>query len=71
MVDDVTEGRFREALWVALVGEAWQEAEFWSSGGRHTSRTAVDRSHARQLLAGSDCLRFEWRPWPRQEKADR
>jgi Family of unknown function (DUF6226) len=65
MVDDVTGGRFREALWVALVGEAWQEAEFWSSCGRHTSRTTVDRFHARQLLAGSDSLRFEWRPWPR------
>src|SRR4030095_14555690 len=52
MVGAVTGGRFREALWVPLVGEAWQEAEFWSPGGRHTSRTGVDRFHARQLLAG-------------------
>lgn len=71
MVDDVTAGRFREAIWVPLVGDAWQESEFWSPCGRSSSRTAVDRSQARQLLAGSDCLRFEWRPWPREEKADR
>jgi hypothetical protein len=71
MVDDVTAGRFREAIWVPLVGDAWQESEFWSPCGRSSSRTTVDRSHARQVLAGSDCLRFEWRPWPRVEKADR
>jgi Family of unknown function (DUF6226) len=71
MVDAVTGGKFREALWVPLVGDAWQEAEFWSPCGRASSRTPVDRSHARQLLAGSDCLRCEWRPWPRAEKADR
>jgi hypothetical protein len=71
MVDDVTGGRFREASWVPLEGDAWQEAEFWSSCGRSASRTAVDRSHARQRLAGGDCLRFEWRPWPREEKVDR
>jgi hypothetical protein len=71
MVDDVTAGRFREAIWVPLVGDAWQEAEFWSPCGRASSRTPVDRFHATQMLAGSDCLRFEWRPWPREEKADR
>jgi Family of unknown function (DUF6226) len=71
MVDDVTNGRFREAIWVPLEGDAWQEAEFWSPCGRSSSRTAVDCCHARQLLAGSDCLRLEWRPWPREEKADR
>ena len=54
MVDDVTGGRFREAIWVPLEGDAWQESEFWSSCGRSSSRTPVDRFHARQLLAGSD-----------------
>jgi hypothetical protein len=71
MVDDVTGGRFREAICVPLEGDAWQEAEFRSPCGRSSSRTAVDGSHARQMLAGSDCLRFDWKPWPREEKADR
>ena len=26
MVDDVTGGRVREAIWVRLVGDAWQES---------------------------------------------
>jgi hypothetical protein len=70
MVDDVTAGRFREAIWLPLVGDGWQEAEFWSPCGRSSSRTLVDHSDARQMLAGSDCLRLEWRPWPCQEKGD-
>jgi hypothetical protein len=71
MVDAVTGGKFREALWVPLVGDAWQEAEFWSPCGRSSNRTSVDRFHATQMLAGSDCLRCERRPWPREEQADR
>jgi hypothetical protein len=27
--------------------------------------------HATRMLAGSDSLQFEWRPWPRKKKADR
>jgi Family of unknown function (DUF6226) len=72
MVDDVTGGRFREAIWVPVVGDAWQESEFWSPCGRSSSsRTPIDRFRATQMLAGSDCLRFEWRPWPQGEKAYR
>ena len=71
MIDDVTGGRFREAIWMPLVGDAWQESEFRSPRGRSSSRTSVDRLHATRMLAGSDCLRFEWRPWPHEEKADR
>lgn len=70
MVDDVTAGRFREALRVSLVGDAWQESEFWSPGGGSSNRMRVDRSRALQMLAGSDRLAFEWRPWPHREKAD-
>jgi hypothetical protein len=71
MIDDVTGGRFREAIRIPLVGDAWRESEFWSARGRSSSRTSVDRLHATRMLARSDCLRFEWRPWPREEKADR
>ena len=71
MVDDVTGGRFREATWMPLVGDAWQESEFRSPRGRSSSRTSVDRLHATRLLAGSDSLQFEWRPWPREKKAER
>jgi len=70
MVDDVTAGRFREAIWVPEVGDAWQESEFCSPHGHSSSRTRVDRSYALQMLAGSDCLRLEWRPWPRGKKVD-
>ena len=71
MVDDVTAGRFREAMWVPEVGDARQESEFCPPGGRSASRARVDRSYARQMSAGSDCLRLEWKPWPRGKKADR
>jgi hypothetical protein len=71
MVDDVTAGRFCEAVWVPLEGDTWQESAFWSPCGRSSSRTAVDRCHARQMLDGRNCLRLEWRPWPRAEKVDR
>jgi hypothetical protein len=71
MVDDVTSGRFREATWIPLAGGAWRESEFWSPPRRSSSRTSVDRLHATRMLAGSDSLQFEWRPWPRKKKADR
>ena len=71
MVDDVTAGRFRETIWVPEVGDAWQESEFCSPGGHSSSRARIDRSYARQMSAGSDCLRLEWKPWPRGKKANR
>jgi len=64
MVDDVMGGRFGEAIWVPEVGDAWQESEFCSPRGHYSSRARVDRSYALEMLAGSDCLRLEWRPWP-------
>jgi hypothetical protein len=70
MVDDVTAGRFREGIWVPEVGDAWQESEFCSPSGGSSNRVRIDRSYALQMLAGSDCLRLEWRPWPRGKKSD-
>jgi hypothetical protein len=68
MVDSLTAGRFCEAIWVPPVGDGWQESEFWSPSGRFSSRSSVDRSRARQVLAGSHRLALEWRPWPPREK---
>ena len=69
MVDDVTAGRFREAIGLPLLGRAWQESEFWSPKGRASGRWRIDRSRARQMLRASDRSSFEWKPWPRREKA--
>ena len=69
MVDDVTGGRFREAIGLPLLGPAWQESEFWSSGEGSSGRQRIDRSRARQMLRASDRSSFEWKPWPRGKKA--
>ena len=69
MVDDVTAGRFREAIGLPLIGHAWQESEFWSPRGFSSGRGRIDRSRARQMLRASDRSSFEWKPWPWREKA--
>ena len=63
IVDDVTAGRFREAAWITVDGDAWQKSEFWSPRGRSSSGSRIDRSE----LGESDRLTLEWRPWPRRE----
>ena len=63
IVDDVTAGRFHEAIRLPLLGKAWHETEFWSAHGSHSSKGRLDRARARQMLAGSDLSAFEWRPW--------
>ena len=65
MVDDLTAGRFREAIGLPILGRAWQESEFWSPRGRSSSRGPIDRSAARQMLRASARSSFEWKPWPR------
>ena len=69
MVDEVTAGRFREAIVLPLLGRAWQESDFRSPRGRSSGRWRIDRSRARQMLRASDRSSFEWKPWPRCEKA--
>ena len=69
MVDDVTGGRFREAIGLPLLGPAWQESKFWSPGAGSSSRQRIDRSRALQMLRASDRSSFEWKPWPRGKKA--
>ena len=69
LVDDVTAGRFREAIGLPFLGHTWQELEFWSARGRSSSRWRIARSRARQMLRASDRSSFEWKPWPRSETA--
>ena len=69
IVDDVTAGRFREAIGLRFLGRAWQESEFWSPRGRSSSRWRISHSRARQMLRASDRSSFEWKPWPRCENA--
>ena len=67
MVDNVTAGRFREAIGLPLIGRAWQESKLWSPEeskfwlprGRSSSRFRIDRSCARQVLRASDRSSFE------------
>jgi hypothetical protein len=47
-VDDLTAGRFREAVVIPAVGAAWMESEFWKSTALHSiQRFQLDRDHAR------------------------
>ena len=66
MVDDVTAGRFREAVWIAAGGQAWQKSEFLSPEGYRSNKSLIARSQARQILGESERLVLEWRPWPRR-----
>lgn len=74
LVDDVTEGRFREAIGLPLIslpfaslpliGRAWVESELWSPKGHASRRQSIDRSRVRQMLSATDRPSFEWGPWP-------
>ena len=71
MVEDVTAGRFREALRRPLIsfwGSAWWETKFWSPAGRRsTSRSRVDRVSAHRMSGGRRRVDLDWEPWqPRQ-----
>lgn len=67
LVSDVTDGRFCEAIWIPLVGDARQKSELWSPNRHTSSESRIDRSQARQVLGESRHLAFEWRQWPRKE----
>ena len=67
MVEDVTAGRFREALRRPLIsfwGSAWRETKFWSPDGRRSTRTSrVDRASADRMTGGRRRLELDWEPW--------
>ena len=74
MVDDVTAGRFSEAVWRPLLsfrGSGWQETRFWSpddgrspTRSRRTSR--VGGLQAREMSGGRRRLDLDWKPWTRR-----
>ena len=75
MVDDVTAGRFREAIEIPLFsfrGAGWVHTRFWSpDGGRTRGRSRVDRRQGLEMSGGRRRLDLNWKPWPRRQLAGR
>ncbi len=66
LIDNMTAGRFREAIRVRADGTAWKESEFWSTRGRCPEELRLDQTRTRKLLDGGDRSSYEWGPWPRR-----
>jgi len=66
MIDNLTAGRFREAIRISAEGTARHEWEFWSGGGRSAQRSLLDPARARELVAAGDRSLYEWGPWPKR-----
>ena len=66
LVDNMTAGRFREAIRVRADGTAWKESEFWSTGGRCPEELRLDQTRMRTLVDEGDRSSYEWGPWPRR-----
>ena len=75
MIDDVTAGRFREAIEIPLIpfrGAGWVHTRFWSPDGRRTrGRSRVDRRQGLEMSGGHHRLDLNWKPWPRRQLARR
>ncbi len=73
MVDDVTAGRFREAIQCPMIsssGAGWRETKFWSPDGiRSRGRSRVDGLRAREMSGGLRRLDLDWKPWHPQQTA--
>ena len=67
MIENLTAGRFREAIRISADGTARQEWEFWSGGGRNAQKSQLDLDRARQLVGAADQPSYEWGPWPRRK----
>ena len=73
--DDVTAGRFREAIEIPLVSfpaSGWVETRFWSpdegrSSTRSPSTSRVNRIRALEMSGGRRRLDLDWRPWSRRQ----
>jgi hypothetical protein len=65
MIDNLTAGRFREAIRISAEGTPWQEWEFGSDRGR-CAKSRLDPDRARQLVAAGDRSLYEWGPWPKR-----
>jgi hypothetical protein len=68
LIDNLTAGRFREAIRIPADGAASQESEFWSVGGRCAQGSQLDRARARLLVAARDQSSYDWRPWPKRSR---
>jgi Family of unknown function (DUF6226) len=66
LIENLTAGRFREAIRIPAEGATWQEWEFWAGGGSSAQKSQFDPSLARQLVAAGDRLLYEWEPWPKR-----
>ena len=67
LIDNMTAGRFREAIRVRADGTVWKESEFWSNGGRRCpEELRLDQTRTRNLLDRGDRSSYEWGPWPRR-----
>jgi hypothetical protein len=66
LIDNLTAGRFREAIRITADGAAWKESEFWSVGGRCAQGSQLDRARAQQLVDARDRSSYDWAPWPRR-----
>jgi hypothetical protein len=66
LIDNLTAGRFREAILIPDEGTAWQEWGFWSDAGRCGQKSQLDPDRARKLVAAGDRSLYEWKPWPKR-----
>lgn len=69
MVENVVEGRFREAIELPLIGDGWQAYELWSRGGRSRGRSRIGRKPARAMITSAGRRSMSWGPWPRRALA--
>ncbi len=69
MVDNVTAGRFREAIRrpvASLMGSGWIQHEFrWPDGRFSRGESRVNGQRSRELSGGRRRLELDWKPWPR------
>jgi hypothetical protein len=65
MIDNLTAGRFREAIRFSPEGTPWQEWEFGSDRGR-CAKSRLEPDRARQLVAAGERSLYEWGPWPKR-----
>jgi hypothetical protein len=65
LVDQVTAGRFREAIELPAAGAACQRVELWSlDGSRQRSESRLERAEARRRLSETHQAAFDWEAWP-------
>lgn len=65
LIDQVTAGRFREAIDVPLWGAARHRTELWSAdGSRQADERRLERAEARRRRSEMHGKAFDWEAWP-------